>query len=52
MTKKCGSCGMEVMESYVEFECPQCGEGIIVRCKSCRVLGVKYVCDKCGFKGP
>ena len=50
--KKCTSCGTEVMDRYTEFKCPNCGKTDIIRCKSCRVLGTKYICDACGWKGP
>lgn len=50
--KKCSTCGLEVLDSYTEFPCPNCGKKKIVRCKSCRVLGSKYTCGECGFIGP
>jgi predicted RNA-binding Zn-ribbon protein involved in translation (DUF1610 family) len=50
--KKCTSCGTEVSGGYTEFNCPSCGKGTIVRCKSCRVLGTRYVCGECRFAGP
>ncbi|HDH41760.1 MAG TPA: DUF1610 domain-containing protein [Candidatus Altiarchaeales archaeon] len=50
--KRCTSCGREVSERYTEFKCPNCGKSTIIRCKSCRALGTKYVCDECGFVGP
>jgi len=52
MAKKCISCGTEVREKFVEFNCPRCGETEVIRCKSCRVLGTAYVCERCGFRGP
>lgn len=50
--RKCSSCGVEVLGAYAEFPCPNCGKNRILRCKSCRVLGNKYTCSECGFKGP
>ncbi|OYT27886.1 MAG: RNA-binding protein [Candidatus Altiarchaeales archaeon ex4484_96] len=50
--KKCTSCEKEVDERYTEFKCPKCGKETIVRCSSCRVLGVNYTCSACGFTGP
>ncbi|RLI85407.1 MAG: RNA-binding protein [Candidatus Altiarchaeales archaeon] len=50
--KKCSSCGTEITEGYVEFKCPACGKTEIVRCRSCRILGAKYICEACGFVGP
>ncbi len=50
--KKCTSCEQEVDTKYTEFKCPECSEETIVRCSSCRILGVSYTCPKCGFTGP
>lgn len=50
--KKCSSCGVEVIENYVDFKCPNCGKVDIVRCNSCRTLGTQYQCKECGFLGP
>lgn len=50
--KECNSCKKGVDEGYVEFSCPSCGKEDIIRCRSCRVLGVNYTCPKCGFTGP
>jgi len=54
MSMRCTSCNKEIrnMEGSVIFPCPNCGKAIIVRCKDCRILGVKYVCPNCGFEGP
>ncbi len=51
---KCTSCGKDVknMRGAVIFSCPNCGRALIVRCKDCRLLGVKYKCPVCGFEGP
>lgn len=48
---KCTTCGKETND-YVKFKCPNCGETEIIRCKSCRVLGRHYKCEKCEFIGP
>lgn len=50
--KNCSSCKKEIDEGYAEFKCPACGNEKIIRCRSCRTLGVEYTCDKCGFVGP
>ncbi|ODS39857.1 RNA-binding protein [Candidatus Altiarchaeales archaeon WOR_SM1_SCG] len=50
--KLCSSCGVQVMSRYTEFPCPECGETTILRCRSCRMLGTPYACEKCGFTGP
>lgn len=50
--RKCSSCGIEVLGRYAEFPCPNCGKTQIARCRSCRVLGNKYACGECGFRGP
>lgn len=47
---KCISCGVEVEEEGVIFECPMCSKKI-ARCGKCRKVSVKYKC-KCGFEGP
>lgn len=52
VTKKCSSCGKEVIKEYTEFNCPSCGRVKTIRCSSCRVLGTKYRCSECGFIGP
>jgi Zn-ribbon RNA-binding protein len=49
--KTCISCG-RLTNQYVEFACPKCGEGIIIRCEECRMSYTKYRCPKCGFEGP
>jgi hypothetical protein len=50
----CTSCGKEITprEHATHFVCPNCGEEIIWRCESCRVLSVPYKCPKCGWEGP
>ena len=50
--KKCSSCGTEVVTGYSEFDCPKCGKIKIIRCESCRGLGIKAECIKCGFDLP
>ncbi|MFC2162866.1 zinc finger domain-containing protein [Candidatus Altiarchaeota archaeon] len=50
--KKCGSCGTELLGKYSEFNCPKCDKEEIVRCESCRKLGIKYTCSKCGLELP
>lgn len=49
---ECQSCKQEIplIEPYVQFECPACGE-LIARCEKCRTFGHNYTC-KCGFEGP
>ncbi len=49
--KTCVSCG-KLTSTYVEFRCPSCGEGSIVRCSHCRETYTKYKCAKCNFEGP
>ncbi len=50
----CSSCNKPITpsEKGVVFPCPNCGDVIIWRCKSCRSMGVPYTCPKCGFSGP
>ncbi|MEM4835367.1 zinc finger domain-containing protein [Ferroplasma sp. Type II] len=49
----CTSCGIGLVEvGYSIFECPNCGEEMIGRCKQCREHSTQYECQKCGFKGP
>jgi hypothetical protein len=45
----CASCDKIISEG-VTFKCPSCAK-MIVRCKFCKKLGVKYKCE-CGFEGP
>jgi predicted RNA-binding Zn-ribbon protein involved in translation (DUF1610 family) len=54
MTKTCISCGkkVETGKFWIEFGCPSCGEGKIIRCERCRRLVNVYKCPKCGFEGP
>ena len=49
---ECKSCKQEIplIDTYVEFPCPECGE-LIARCEKCRTFAHTYVCD-CGFEGP
>ena len=51
MAEHCLSCGKDVcaINNSIAFDCPKCGAKI-VRCGSCRGLGINYEC-KCGFKG-
>ncbi|MFQ6055571.1 MAG: zinc finger domain-containing protein [Methanosarcinales archaeon] len=50
----CSTCGINVtgQEDFVKFDCPECGETVIIRCRKCKKLSNKYVCEKCGFEGP
>ncbi|AFK21694.1 putative Zn-ribbon RNA-binding protein [Pyrococcus sp. ST04] len=50
----CTSCGREITprEHATHFVCPNCGEAIIWRCETCRVLAKPYKCPKCGWEGP
>jgi len=51
---KCSSCNTHVLakENFVKFNCPNCGESLIIRCSTCKALGNIYKCEKCGFEGP
>lgn len=51
---KCNTCGIKVVssDSWVEFDCPACGEDKIARCSKCRTIESNYTCKKCGFQGP
>jgi predicted RNA-binding Zn-ribbon protein involved in translation (DUF1610 family) len=50
----CSSCGTNVagQEDFVKFNCPFCGEGIIIRCKKCKKMSNPYKCNVCNFEGP
>ncbi|MGP6219810.1 zinc finger domain-containing protein [Caldiplasma sukawensis] len=49
----CTSCGRGLVEEgYSIFDCPQCGEQVIGRCRICREQTTPYTCEKCGFQGP
>ena len=52
-TTKCSSCSLDItnVNGSVEFNCPKCGKGKLVRCSQCRTNGIKYVCSECGFEG-
>jgi Zn-ribbon RNA-binding protein len=52
--KYCCSCKTKIgsLDASVCFDCPNCGKEEIIRCKSCRVRVIKYVCPSCGFEGP
>ena len=39
-------------EGYSIFDCPNCGENIIGRCRNCREHNTPYTCEKCNFTGP
>ena len=38
-----------VDEGFSIFDCPECGDSIIGRCRSCREHSTKYSCEKCGY---
>lgn len=50
----CSSCGTNVVgqEDFVKFNCPSCGEGVIIRCRVCKKLSNSYKCAACNFEGP
>jgi Zn-ribbon RNA-binding protein len=50
----CSSCGISLIgqENFVKFNCPNCSEIAIVRCKQCKTLSIPYKCEKCNFEGP
>jgi hypothetical protein len=50
----CTNCGksIEAESNWVEFPCPKCGKGTIVRCDKCKKLENPYKCPKCNFVGP
>ncbi|RLJ02838.1 MAG: RNA-binding protein [Candidatus Aenigmatarchaeota archaeon] len=50
----CSTCGVNLIseDDFVRFECPNCGETEIIRCKKCRRVKNHYKCEKCGFVGP
>ncbi|MEM4268011.1 MAG: zinc finger domain-containing protein [Candidatus Woesearchaeota archaeon] len=50
----CSSCKKDVtnLDGTCSFKCPACGEWLIIRCKSCRKIAARYICEKCGFSGP
>lgn len=52
-TNKCSSCGQGLIDAgFSIFQCPNCGEAEIGRCKGCREHSTSYECPKCGFVGP
>jgi len=50
----CVSCGVNVtgQEEFVKFNCPNCNDNVIIRCKQCKKLANTYKCTKCSFEGP
>jgi Zn-ribbon RNA-binding protein len=50
----CTSCGTNVagQEDFVKFNCPSCGEGVVIRCRKCKKHSNKYKCIICNFEGP
>lgn len=49
----CTSCGERlVVKGSASFNCPQCGQVLVGRCKQCRDQSVPYKCTGCGFTGP
>jgi predicted RNA-binding Zn-ribbon protein involved in translation (DUF1610 family) len=50
----CSTCGIDVIgqEDFVKFNCPSCGEELIIRCRRCKKLSNPYKCSKCDFEGP
>ena len=51
---KCITCGKTVESDRfcVEFNCPSCGKGRIIRCSQCKILQNPYKCISCDFEGP
>jgi len=41
-----------IAEGGVKFICPNCGQGVIIRTNKERRMGIKWVCQVCGFEGP
>ena len=50
--KVCTTTNVEVTSTYVEFKCPKCLAGRIVRSSHARETSKPYVCPECGFEGP
>ncbi|MCX6801399.1 MAG: zinc finger domain-containing protein [Candidatus Diapherotrites archaeon] len=50
--KKCGTCNTTITRDYINFKCPSCGKGQIVRCEHCKETAKTYTCTECGFMGP
>ncbi|MBI5391558.1 RNA-binding protein [Candidatus Woesearchaeota archaeon] len=50
----CNSCKTKIanMKGSVQFKCPSCGKGEILRCPHCRKVGTRYACGLCSFTGP
>jgi hypothetical protein len=50
----CISCKKKITNKpgATRFLCPSCGKYEIIRCRECRIRGVKYTCPLCGFVGP
>lgn len=54
-TPRCTSCNKVIHPrdtSVIAFVCPNCGQGIIIRCAKCRVLGKTAKCPVCGYEYP
>ena len=52
---KCLSCGRFINfteRGNIIFRCPNCGEGIIIRCRKCRRIGRTAKCPVCGAEYP
>ena len=50
---RCTSCGVPLTgEKVVSFDCPNCGDFVIGRCKHCRDQSATYTCPECGYTGP
>ncbi|MCK4614826.1 MAG: DUF1610 domain-containing protein [Thermoplasmata archaeon] len=53
MNIRCSSCGIPIVGSgFSRFNCPNCGQVQINRCRHCRDQSVNYTCPECGFMGP
>jgi len=49
----CSSCGVRLVDrGSTTFNCPQCNETVIGRCRQCRDQSVAFNCTRCGFTGP
>jgi len=52
---RCSACGKVIHPRDIgatAIQCPNCGEGIIIRCGKCRGMANVAKCDICGYEFP
>ncbi|MHA1616042.1 MAG: zinc finger domain-containing protein [Candidatus Njordarchaeales archaeon] len=52
---RCSSCSKVISPrdiGAIAMQCPNCGEGVLIRCSKCRKAGNIAKCPVCGYEYP